>query len=544
MVVGITVRDLLSVEYFKDFKVIAGRNGLNREIQGVTVADAPDGYRWKSEKELCFTSGYVFANNPDFITGIFQGESQMSALVIKRGRYLEEVPEYIIRLSDEKDVPLITMPYGIPWMEAINQVYVAVINHAIQLFGVGAQSMPYRPQTADYKGQKIRKILRAVESDMEFPALLYDVFDNKSYYSSDKFPEITEKYQLQESDYWDPYVPHSRHTLCGSILMTRYRLQRGETQGQPRISWVTIPIIVGGAPQAYFCVMESRRFLDFCDEYTMRIAYLSLLSIYEQIVALRDSYNVGFEQLVHLALESNEEDSHRLHYQANQQGISMEDSYIYVVYQHDHKSFDIRTKRNAVMDLFLHCGLEAKGRMAFLSRKEGLILFRTRGQTVIERKQIEAVLSEFQSKLSRKYEGMKWTFAVSFEPKRLSDIRACVEKGKKTLKIGRVAFPDRKVLDYSDLGILTWLDIPDDELKILLDDFSTLMHAEKNRELLYTLKIYLENNMNYSLTAEKLYVNINTIRRRIEKVNELVHVDWNNYYTRIKIGLMLQFMQF
>jgi len=56
--------------------------------------------------------------------------------------------------------------------------------------------------------------------------------------------------------------------------------------------------------------------------------------------------------------------------------------------------------------------------------------------------------------------------------------------------------------------------------------------------------VYLENNMNYSLTAEKMYVNINTIRRRIEKVKELVDVDWNNYHTRAKIGLMLQFMQF
>ena len=541
---GITVRELLNVEFFRDFKVIAGNRGLHREIQGVTVADAPDGYRWKSEKELCFTSGYVFVNEPDFILGMFQGESMMSALIIKRGRYLEEIPEYIVQMCDEHEVPLITMPYGIPWMEAINQVYVAVINHAIHLFGVSAQSMPYRPQTVDYKERKIRKILRAVESDMEFPALLYDLFENKSYYSSENFPEITEKYQLQESDYWEPSVPHSRHTLCDSILMTRYRLQRGESQGQPRISWVTIPIIVGGAPQAYFCVMESRRFLDFCDEYSMRIAYLSLLSIYEQIVVLRDSYNVGFEQLVHLALESGEEDSHRIHYQANQQGISMEEPYIYVLFEHDHKNFDIRTKRNAVMDLFLHCGMETKGRMALLSRREGVILFRSRGQIAAERKQIDAILSEFQSKMSRKFEGMEWTVAVSYEPRRLSDIRACVEKGRKTLKIGRVAFPERKVLDYSDLGILTWLDIPDEELKGLLEDFSTLMHAEKNRELLYTLKVYLENNMNYSLTAEKLYVNINTIRRRIEKVNEFVNVDWNNYYTRTKIGLMLQFMQF
>ena len=541
---GITVRDLMNVEYFRDFRIIAGRRGLNREIQGVTVADAPDGYRWKSEKEICFSSGYVFADNPDFINGLLQGESQLSALVIKRGRYLEEIPEYIVEICEEKDVPLISMPYGIPWMEAINQVYVAVINHAIQLFGVNAQSVPFRPQTVDFKEQKIRKILRAVESDMEFPALIYDLFENKSYYSSENFLDITEKYQLQDSDYWDPSVPHSRHTLCDSIHMTRYRLLRGEAQGQPRISWVTIPIIVEGAPQAYFCVMESRRFLDFCDEYTMRIAYLALLSIYEQIVALRDSYNVGFEQLVHLALEGREEDLNRLHYQANQQGISMEDPYFYVLFRHDHRSFDIRTKRNAVMDLFLHCGMESKGRMAFLSGSEGMILFRARGNAEQEQKQICAILAEFQNKMTRKFEGMDWTLAVSFEPRRLSEVRACVEKGRKTLKIGKIAFPEKKILNYSDLGILTWLDIPDEELKMLLDDFAALMNAEKNRELLHTLKVYLESNMNYSITAEKLYVNINTIRRRIEKVNELVNVDWNNYYVRTKIGLMLQFMQF
>ncbi len=541
---GITVRDLLNVEYFREFKVIAGRNGLNREIQGVTVADAPDGYRWRSEKELCFSSGYAFCQEPNFITGMFQGEAKLSGLVIKRGRYLEEIPEYIIQLSEENDVPLITMPYGIPWMEAINQVYVAVINHAIQIFGTGTQSLPYRPQASDYKERKINKILRAVENDMEFPALLYDLFENKSYYSSDQFPQITQKYQLQESDYWDPSVPHSRHTLCDSIMMTRYRLIRGEAQGQPRISWVTIPIVVGGAPQAYFCVMESRRFLDFCDEYSMRVAYLSLLSTYEQIVALRDSYNVGFEQLVHLALEGSEEDEHRLHYQASQQGISVEEPYIYVLFQHDHKSFDVRSKRNAVMDLFLHCGMEARGRIAFLSRTEGVILLRTRGKMEGEKKQIIPILTEFQEKMTRKFEGMTWTFAACYEPKRLLDIRMCVEKGRKTLRIGGIAFPDKYILDYDDLGILTWLDIPDEELKVLLEEFGALMHADKNRELLHTLKVYLENNMNFSLTAEKLYVNINTIRRRIEKVNELVNVDWNNYYTRIKIGLMLQFMQF
>ena len=541
---GITVRELLSVEYFRDFTVIAGKKGLNREIQGVTVADAPDGYRWKSEKELVFTSGYVFADNPDFIRGLFQGESKTAALVIKRGRYLDEIPVYIREMADLHEVPLISMPYGIPWMEAINQVYVAVINHAIQLFSVNAQSTPYRPQNTNFKELKFQKILRAVENDMELPAMLYDLFEGKAYYSSDNFLITGEEYGIHGSDYWDPKSSHSRHTLCDSIHMTRYRLMRGESQGQPRVSWVTIPIVVGGAPQAYFCVMESRRFLDFCDEYSIRIAYMTILSIYEQIVALRDSSNIGFEQLVHLALESNEEDFHRLQYQANQQGISMDETYIYVLFQHDHKSFDIRTKRGIVMELFQHCGLEGRGRVAFLTRNEGLILFRARSQEKTDKKQIQSILQEFHEKISRKFEDMEWLFALNYEPRRLTEIKACVRKGQKTLKAGKVAMPGQPVLDYNDLGILTWVDIPDEELKKLLDDFYTVMQAEKNRELLHTLKVYLESNMNYSVTAEKLYVNINTIRRRIEKVNELVDIDWENYYTRTKIGLMLQFMQF
>ena len=49
--------------------------------------------------------------------------------------------------------------------------------------------------------------------------------------------------------------------------------------------------------------------------------------------------------------------------------------------------------------------------------------------------------------------------------------------------------------------------------------------------------------MNYSLTAERLYVNINTVRRRIEKINELISIDWDNYMERIKIGLLVQFLQ-
>ena len=69
-----------------------------------------------------------------------------------------------------------------------------------------------------------------------------------------------------------------------------------------------------------------------------------------------------------------------------------------------------------------------------------------------------------------------------------------------------------------------------------------MMEEEKNIELLKTLKIYLENNMNYSVTAEKMYVHINTIRKRIDKVNELVQIDWEDHVDRLKMEILLQFL--
>ena len=55
-------------------------------------------------------------------------------------------------------------------------------------------------------------------------------------------------------------------------------------------------------------------------------------------------------------------------------------------------------------------------------------------------------------------------------------------------------------------------------------------------------KVYLENNMNYSITAEKMYVHINTIRKRISKVREMLDVSLEDRITRLKVEMLLQFL--
>ena len=76
----------------------------------------------------------------------------------------------------------------------------------------------------------------------------------------------------------------------------------------------------------------------------------------------------------------------------------------------------------------------------------------------------------------------------------------------------------------------------------MLCKYKELLKEPKNAELLKTLKVYLENNMNYSITAEKLYLNINTIRKRIDKINNLISLDWDNHVQRLEMELLLQFL--
>lgn len=79
-------------------------------------------------------------------------------------------------------------------------------------------------------------------------------------------------------------------------------------------------------------------------------------------------------------------------------------------------------------------------------------------------------------------------------------------------------------------------------VEAMLGQYRLLLQDERNREPLKTLKVYLENNMNFSITAEKMYVHINTIRKRIDKVKELLDVSLDDRIARLKLEMLLQFL--
>ena len=64
--------------------------------------------------------------------------------------------------------------------------------------------------------------------------------------------------------------------------------------------------------------MESREFLDYYDEYAIRIAVLMLQGVYEQIMVAQNAENIGFENFILYALNSDADDREKLRWEGAQ----------------------------------------------------------------------------------------------------------------------------------------------------------------------------------------------------------------------------------
>lgn len=177
--------------------------------------EAPNAFHWTKGKELVLSSGYVIAKEPDCIEKAFrEGSVQKSAgMMIKRERYLEKIPEEILELFDQYEVPLISMPFSAPWMEVMSQINTAVLNRTIRRLRINTSHMTFQMSNFSYKEQKIKRILQAMEAEMGFPAFLYDFVEEEAYYSSMNFQKIAKGFGLETEDFWEPSMPYTWHIL-------------------------------------------------------------------------------------------------------------------------------------------------------------------------------------------------------------------------------------------------------------------------------------------------------------------------------------------
>lgn len=538
---GLTLSEMLSKEYFRDFKVLAGRKGLGKQIQGIAVLDAPDGYQWTRGREFIISSGYVFAENPGLFDEFVSSPNFAiaSGMGIKLGRFIQEVPPHIVERFEAMDMPLIAIPPSPSWMDIMYQLNSLVMNKNIRQFRIG-HIAPRSFSNLSYQARKINKILSEMEKEMHFPAMLYDLASEKPYYSSPEFLTLMDDLPIREL--WQPERPVTVEVLCDSLKMVRYRFH--DQKYDKPYSWICVPITVEDVTRAYFVVVEATGLIDYFDQFALRIGFLLLQAIYEQILVAQSIGDTGFEKFVCDIISGTLKNETALAKRAQEIGLDPEASYFALLMCPKEDNAHLLQYKDQFREIVNSSIANVSARMAMVDDHSCLFLL-PRDPAKNQAQNLEAIAESVQTYSKRIRSQMKeveMVFALSDREEGLAQLRRSYERCLQAYKIGKLLFPDKDYLLYSDLGAFAWLQVQEDELDLIAKDLQALKNSPRCEEHLPILKAYLENKMNFSLTARQLFMHINTVRKKIEEINDLLCFDLEDPLNRLKLEILLLFI--
>lgn len=128
---SINVGQALEIPPLDQCDVVAGLDGLDREINSINIVDSPDPGPWVSQGQFILTTGYVFRDDPDEQVKLIRLLVQQgcAGLAIKFARFISEPPLFMIKEANRLRLPLINIPYQISQSEIISSLMNGVLQH-------------------------------------------------------------------------------------------------------------------------------------------------------------------------------------------------------------------------------------------------------------------------------------------------------------------------------------------------------------------------------------------------------------------------------
>jgi PucR family transcriptional regulator, purine catabolism regulatory protein len=125
-----TVREATTFGAFVEAKLVGGGQGLDRQIEWVRVMETPETPRRLRQGELLLTTGFPVKDDPDAQIELVDTVAQSggSGIVVKLGRYIDEVPAEMIGEAERLALPLFTIGQEVPWSELMQPLLERIIN--------------------------------------------------------------------------------------------------------------------------------------------------------------------------------------------------------------------------------------------------------------------------------------------------------------------------------------------------------------------------------------------------------------------------------
>lgn len=126
----ITVRSILERPLFKDAKVIAGEDGLHRQVKWAHVLEVQDFESLINGGELILTTGVGLQldlpTQLQYVKRLL--EKNVACICIELGAYINEIPQDIIEFANTHDFPILVFEKTVKFVDITQDLHTMIIN--------------------------------------------------------------------------------------------------------------------------------------------------------------------------------------------------------------------------------------------------------------------------------------------------------------------------------------------------------------------------------------------------------------------------------
>lgn len=535
----LTVRQALAMEVFAGSCVVAGKDGLDREIRWAHPVDIPHASEWVRGGELLLTTFYGLRDDPEAQIHLCAelAEKGLAGMVVAVGGYLDAVPDAIRSAADAVNFPIIEMPWDVPFEDVVRAISEQIINEQYQLY---KQSLSIHGSLTRLvlDGGSLQDVAEELCKLLQRPVEIDDLsFSMLAAAGSENEIDDSRRAALREGRSAPMLLEHLRRTGVLARMRTSFAPERIDADESTSAYGMTMarilaPIVVARKIYGYVWIIAGRRELEPLDFHAIEhAATVAALILFRDQTGRQAEERAESRILSRLLAEDARLDN-TLREEVARFRLRLEAPHAILV---------IDAGRNEVraVELAARNAVRRAGLAAAMGERAGRVV------VLVEGSRAEAIV-ELCQRIITEAQPLEDTIRVGASPlhEDAATLQRAYEHALEALALLPALGDDRKVAQFDELGILHWLHaVPQDLLAENAFARSIQRLAEHDRargaELLHTLEVFLECDGNSVRAAEKLIVHRHTLKYRLQRIEELCEVDLSDPLCKLNLRAAL-----
>lgn len=544
---AIYVKDLLMEEEMNGARLISGEEGLDNEIKGVTIIEAPDIVKWINGGEVLLTGLYAFrsCSMEDFKNYIDElVKKKISALILKRGKPVEGAEnkvEYLIQFSRKHTIPILEVPFEISFRDVMSRLMERLFNEEVtrlKYFKTTHDNFSALVLGSESIGVAIDQILDVLAKLIRNPVAAFnrqlDCIGASE--GAERSLEIQKDAQSYEPGVYSNY---------------EYLRQQIENRQQ-----YIVKVKLNLRERLYLVITEEEDSFDVMDAIATESAIWALQFELVRQYSVTELEKKFQNDIMHNILNGKIDSISELQKNTSLLGVPINGSFRVIVFGLKGEDRDKRDFKSKISDTHLLSDAIAcqMTNVKIYNDLDRIVVVKevNKEQTQEEyRQEIREIVDKVQAYVSRQDKELQVKAGVGKVVEGVINLPDSFKEANEAFTFVDIAGEisedgNSQVTLFSDLGIfklLCQLDNPELLLEYVPEGLQKLYNYKKPQrdDLLITLKTYLDRNLNLSKTAQDLFVHYKTASYRIEKIAKITGVDFDNAneVLAFRIGLVV-----